>query len=234
MALYAIGDLHLSETVNKPMGIFGGWENHTQKICENWRKNILAEDTVVLCGDTSWGMNLDEALADFKLIDSLNGKQKLILKGNHDYWWCSAAKMQNFFDLHGLSTLKILHNNSFEVENFRISGSRGWIFENGQAHDEKIINREATRIEASLKAAASLNGEGILFLHYPPLFQGQELRRYIEIMHEYGIKRCFYGHIHGAGHKIAPKGTYHGIDFVLISADYLKFCPLRIQNTLKF
>lgn len=231
MSLFAIGDLHLSLSAKKPMDIFKGWANHTEKLTEHWQSVVGAEDTVVLCGDTSWGMSFAEALEDFKLIHSLNGRKKLILKGNHDYWWNSAAKMRAFFDANGLDSLFILHNNAYEHEGFRISGSRGWIFENGQPHDDKIINREASRIASSLNAAKKLQGEGILFLHYPPVFMGQELTRYIEIMHNHGIKRCYYGHIHGAGHKSAVQGLYNGVEFRMISADYLKFCPLKIENS---
>lgn len=235
MALFAIGDLHLSLSVEKPMDIFSGWHGYTERLCESWRSRITPEDTVVLAGDTSWGMTLDEALADLRLIDSLPGRQKLLLKGNHDYWWNSAGKMQNFFEANGLSTLKILHNNAYASDGFIICGSRGWIFENGQQHDDKIINREAGRIEASIKAGEKLTEnesgcEKLLFLHYPPVFGAQELGVYLDIMRKYGISRCFYGHIHGAGHKIAMKGPYKGIDFTLISADFLKFSPVRIEH----
>lgn len=231
MALFAIGDLHLSESAKKPMDIFSGWQNYTEKLKENWQTTVGENDTVVICGDVSWGMSLQEALADFRLIDALNGRQKLILKGNHDYWWTSAAKMRTFFDNNGLTTLSILHNNAYEARGFRVCGSRGWIFENGQAHDDKIINREAMRIEASLRAAEKLSGESVLFLHYPPVFMGQESVRYLELMRQYGINRCYYGHIHGAGHKNAVKGEYKGVEYGLISADYLKFKPLQINLT---
>lgn len=229
MALFVIGDLHLSETAKKPMDIFPGWENHARTLCENWKNTVSAEDTVVLAGDLSWGMTLGEALADLELIDSLPGKRKLLLKGNHDYWWTSASKMRGFFDANGLSTLDILHNNAYEAEGFRVCGSRGWIFENGAPHDEKIINREAVRIEASIKASESMSGERVLFLHYPPVFAGQELTAFLDLMRRYGIKRCYYGHIHGAGHRGAVRGNWRGLDFSLISADFVGFCPVRVS-----
>lgn len=228
MALYAIGDLHLSQSVKKHMDIFSGWENHPDRLIKNWIDTVCPDDVVVLCGDTSWGMTLEEAMADFSLIDSLPGRMKLILKGNHDYWWCSASKMLGFFEACGFTTLRIMHNNAFCAESFRICGSRGWIFENGQPHDEKIINREAIRIEASLKASENMLGERVLFLHYPPVYAGQELKAYLDLMHRYGIKRCYYGHIHGAGHRSAIRGLYDGIEFGLISADYLGFMPRLI------
>ena len=230
MALFAIGDPHLSLGSQKPMDIFAGWEGYAEKLAKNWRATVSPEDTVVLAGDISWGMSLEEALPDFEHINSVPGAKKLILKGNHDYWWSSVSKMNAFFDAHGLSSLHILHNNAYAAEGFAICGSRGWIFENGEAHDDKIINREAMRIEASLKAAAEIPGERMLFLHYPPVFAGQELTRFIELMRQYGITRCFYGHIHGAaGHKRAVKGQYMGVRFELVAADYLGFAPLRIS-----
>jgi predicted phosphohydrolase len=228
MALYAIGDLHLSQGVKKPMDIFFGWEGYTERLVANWRRLVTASDTVVLAGDTSWGMTLEEALPDFILLNSLPGEKKLILKGNHDYWWTSAAKMRAFFEANGLNSLFILHNNAFAAGGFAVCGSRGWVFENGEPHDDKIINREAIRIEASLKAAQSMPGERLLFLHYPPVFAEQELTSYLELMQQYGISRCFYGHIHGAGAQKAVTGLYNGVTLRLIAADYLNFCPLFI------
>ena len=146
MAIYAIGDLHLSLSVQKPMDVFPGWENYTERITNNWIKKIKDNDTVVLAGDTCWAMNLQEAVPDFALIHSLPGT-KLLLKGNHDYWWNSAAKMNGLFQQNGFDSLRILHNNSYEVEGVNLCGSRGWLFENGQQHDDKIIRREAIRIE---------------------------------------------------------------------------------------
>lgn len=227
MAIYAIGDLHLSVAAKKPMDIFSGWDNHAEKIIENWNRKIRPEDTVVLAGDTSWGMTLPAAVPDFRLIDRLPGK-KILLKGNHDYWWSSVTKMHETFAEHGLSTLSILHNNSCKVEGKHICGSRGWMFESGEPHDEKLIRREALRIEASLESAQG-KGERILFLHYPPVYAGQVQERFFSLMHKYGIKRCYYGHIHGTGHRYAIQGSYRGIRLALISSDYLGFNPLLIS-----
>ncbi|MDR2932229.1 MAG: metallophosphoesterase [Oscillospiraceae bacterium] len=229
MAIYAIGDLHLSVAAKKPMDIFSGWENHAGKIVENWQKKIKASDTVVLDGDTSWGMTLGQALPDFRLIHRLPGR-KILIKGNHDYWWCSAAKMREMFAENELDSLYILHNNSFTVEGVHICGSRGWMFESGEAHDEKLIRRETMRIDASIRSVGDQKGEKILFLHYPPLYAGQVLEPFIALMQRHGIKRCYYGHIHGAGHRYAVEGVSRGIDFKMISADYIAFDPVLIHG----
>lgn len=227
MALYVIGDLHLAFGVEKPMDIFGGWEGYMEKIEENWLITVKPEDTVVLAGDTSWGMSLEQSLPDFKFIDNLPGK-KLILKGNHDYWWGSVTSMKNFFEKHSITTIDFLHNNSFIVEGKAVCGSRGWMFEDGAEHNEKIIKREAIRIEASLKSVKE-DAEKVLFLHYPPLYGSQELTEYINIMQEHGVKRCYYGHIHGRGHTSAVVGERYGIEFFMISSDYLGFMPKIVK-----
>lgn len=227
MAIYAIGDLHLSVAAKKPMDIFSGWDDHAQRITENWHKKITDKDTVILAGDTSWGLDLPQAVPDFRLIDRLPGK-KILLKGNHDYWWGSMSKMLETFAEHELSTLSILHNNSYQVEGKHICGSRGWMFESGEPHDDKLIRREAIRIEASLKSAQG-DGERLLFLHYPPVYAGQVQQSFVALMHKYGIKRCYYGHIHGAGHKYAIQGNYHGVKLTMISSDYIGFDPILIK-----
>lgn len=228
MALYAIGDLHLSLSCEKPMDIFKGWSNYVNKIEENWKRLIKDDDTVVLCGDISWGMSLNEALGDFKFINSLAGK-KIILKGNHDYWWTTASKMEKFFSDNSLDTLQILHNNSFCENGFAICGSRGWIFEQGQPHDVKILSREAQRIENSIKSVKDNNLEKIVFLHYPPVYYNDVSQPIIDILKKYNIKNCYYGHIHGSAHRFAIDGIYSDIDFHLISADYVNFCPIKVE-----
>ena len=141
MALYTIGDLHLSLSGDHAMDVFPGWERYVGRIEENWRAKICADDTVVLPGDTSWGMSLEGALADFKFLESLPGK-KIMLKGNHDYWWTTKAKMEAFFSAHGLKSLQILNNNCVAVDGVAVCGSRGWLFETGEPFDDKIINRK--------------------------------------------------------------------------------------------
>lgn len=229
MALYVMGDTHLSLSTGKEMDIFSGWENYTQKIEENWKNTVSSEDTVVVAGDFSWGMNLDEALADFKFLHSLPG-QKILLKGNHDYYWTTLNKMETFLFEHGINSVKFLNNNFYETEEFLICGSRGWFFETGEEHNKKIISREKNRIEASLKAAHSLGKEKeiLLFLHYPPINGQTVIAEFIDLMVKYGVKRCFYGHLHGESRRYAFEGNYCDIEFRLISADHVQFTPQKI------
>lgn len=226
MPLYAIGDLHLGFSVDKPMDIFGErWKGHTERIRESFSA-LTDEDTIVLAGDTSWGISLDEALADFEFLESLPGK-KIILKGNHDYWWTTRSKMETFFALNGLEKLSILHNNCFFYGDSAVCGTRGWFFEEDEAgHNEKVMNREVGRLEASLKAAG--DKQILCFLHYPPLYFGYTCPEIIQTMQKYGVKKCWYGHLHGAGHKNAVQGERGGIEYSLISGDYLRFIPRKI------
>ncbi len=228
MGIYVIGDLHLSVAAKKPMDIFSGWSGHAEKLIASWNSKITGADTVVLVGDTSWGDSIPQAMPDFRLLHNLPGR-KLLIKGNHDYWWGSMKKMRDSLDHYGLESIEILHNNSFYVEGKHLCGSRGWIFENGQPHDEKLVRREAIRIEASLKARGTQPGETILFLHYPPLYANQSIERYLELMELYNVSRCYYGHIHGHAHKLAVQGSHCGVAFHMVSADYLGFEPLRIN-----
>ena len=226
MALYAIGDLHRGLGVDKPMDVFGpGWENHVQRLQEAFSK-LHDDDVTVLCGDTSWGIDFQESLADFQFIDALPGR-KLILKGNHDYWWNTAAKMKRFFAENGLTTIDILHNNCHTYGDYALCGTRGWFFEEDQKpHNEKVLNREVGRLEASLKLA---EGRPILaFLHYPPLYEGYRCPEILKKLEEYGVKRCFYGHLHGVTHRRAIQGSFGGVDYSLVSADYLRFEPKKI------
>lgn len=228
MALYAIGDLHLSLTVNKPMDVFGsGWVNHPQRLEEAFSRQG-EEDVTVLCGDTSWGIDFGESLADFQFIDRLPGK-KIILKGNHDYWWNTAAKMRRFFAENDIKTIDILHNNCHFYGEFALCGTRGWFYEEEQTgHNEKVLNREVLRLEASLKAA----GERpvLAFLHYPPLYTGYRCPEIIQKLEKYRVQRCFYGHLHGPTHKRAIEGRVGGVEYSLVSADYLQFVPKKIWD----
>ena len=223
MALFVIGDTHLSLSVNKPMDIFGGWKNYMQRLEENWRAVVGQEDTVVIPGDVSWGMSMEEAKADFAFLHSLPGK-KILMKGNHDYWWTTRAKMEAFLAENGFDTLSILHNNAVSV-----CGSRGWMFEQGQAHDKKLIAREAGRIRASLQDADRFGDqEKILFLHYPPIFMQDSIPEFLEVMKEFGVRRCYYGHIHSQGCRFAFQGDWEGVRLEMVSADFLRFCPKKI------
>lgn len=230
MAIYVLADLHLSFGVSKPMDIFPGWENHAERIEKNWRRLVKDSDTVVVPGDISWGLTLDEAKPDFDFIENLPG-QKIISKGNHDYWWTTRKKLNEFLTINNYSTIKFMHNNAFEAENKIICGTRGWIFENGQPDDERIISREAGRLKMSLDylKSADRSKERIVFLHYPPIYMEQRAQHILDTLKEYDIKRCYYGHLHGKTIKYAFNGMYDGIKFKLISADALNFCPYIIE-----
>lgn len=229
MSLYAIGDLHLSLSgnVNKSMDIFGGWANYVEKIKENWLAAIAPTDTVVLVGDSSWGMNMEQAEADFAFIDALPG-EKLILKGNHDYWWTTKHKMDMYFAEKGFSTLKILHNNHYAYEGIGICGTRGWINETTEPADAKVLAREAGRLETSIKSAISAGLKPFVFLHYPPVYADNCNYDILDVLYKYDIKECYYGHIHGKGCSYAINGSRDGIKFALISSDFLQFYPMKI------
>lgn len=222
MSLYVIGDTHLSFGTDKPMDIFGGWNDYTERLKNNWQRLVTKNDTVVINGDISWAMSLDEAFGDFEFLNSLNGT-KIILKGNHDFWWSTKTKIEKYFKENGFDTLKILHNNAYIVDEFSVAGSRGWLFDDEA--DSKVMARECARIERSIFAAKELGGETVVFLHYPPVSQTKDCEQIIDVLSRHKIKRCYYGHLHGAAAKYAFNGEKYGIDFRLCSADYLEFCP---------
>ena len=227
MSVFMIGDLHLSLNCDKPMDIFSGWNDYVSRLTESWQSQVGADDTVVLAGDISWGMSLEQSLADFEYINSLPGK-KVMIKGNHDYWWNSRRKMEDFFEKNGLTTLNILHNSFVEADGVALCGTRGWCLEDGKPEDKKVTAREEGRLRSSLEAARPAGLEPIVFLHYPPVFGDGISAGIIDIMREYGVKRCFYGHLHGPSCRLAFEGEYLGINFSLISADYLQFCLKRL------
>lgn len=227
MALYTIGDLHLSLYKEKPMDIFGdNWRGHTEKLRASFSE-LKNDDLTVLCGDLSWGMSLEETLPDFKFVDALPGK-KLILKGNHDYWWTTAAKTKRFFAEQGITTIDILHNNAFFWGDYAICGTRGWFYEEekGGEHDAKIMRREIMRLEASLKAAGEKTK--IVFLHYPPIYGNYRCEEILALLKEHRVPLCYYGHIHGKGCSWAFNGCHDGTQFKLVSADFVNFTPVRI------
>ena len=227
MALYAIGDLHLCLGAPKPMDVFGGaWVGYMDKL-KAGMSGITPEDTTVLCGDLSWALGLEESGEDFAWINEIPGR-KIILKGNHDYWWSTANKFYQFCKVKGFENMHILNNNCYMYGDTAICGTRGWFFEeerHGQ-HDAKVFNRELMRLEASLKAAG--NREKIVFLHYPPRYRGYTCGPIIELMHRYGVRRCFYGHLHGDSHKLAMEGLWDGIEYRLVAADYIGFQPVTV------
>ena len=227
MALYAIGDLHLCLGAPKPMDIFGGaWVGYMDKLKEGMSV-IRPEDTTVLLGDLSWALDLESSAADFGWIQEIPGK-KIILKGNHDYWWSTAAKFEKFCREHGFQDMSLLNNNCYAYEDFAICGTRGWFFEEERsgAHDEKVFKRELLRLEASLKAAG--DQRKLVFLHYPPRYRGYECPEILELLSKYDVSRCFYGHLHGGSHKLAMEGLWDGIEFRLVTTNYLGFKPFLV------
>lgn len=225
MSLFAIADTHLSLGTNKPMDSFPGWNDYVARLGNDWNSIVKEEDTVVIAGDISWAMNFDELYEDFSFLNDLNGK-KIIVKGNHDYWWNTLSKMNKFIAENNFDSINILQNNSYDVEGISVCGSRGWMFESSEEHDEKILSREVGRIKMSLDSA--VNENRILFLHYPPITTNSSCNEILDTLKEYGIKKCFYGHLHGMATKYAFEGEYDGIDFKLISADRLSFVPKLI------
>ena len=227
MALYAIGDLHLSAGVDKPMDIFGGaWVGYMDKLREGLSV-IRPEDTTVLLGDLCWALDLQQAQPDFSFINEIPGR-KIILKGNHDYWWSTAAKFYKFCEENGFSEQYILNNNHYEYDGFAICGTRGWFFEEERSgeHDEKVFRRELCRLEASLKSAGEL--PKIVFLHYPPRYKGYECAEILNMLRRFDVRRCFYGHLHGASHGLALEGVWDDIDYKLVAADKLDFKPYMV------
>ena len=230
MALYAIGDLHLSLSVDKPMDKFGDvWKNHSEKLKEGFSK-LNESDVTVICGDISWAMDLQEAKEDFRFIDDLPGA-KILLKGNHEYWWSTASKINMFFKENRFSSMSLLHNNCYFYSDVSICGTRGWFYEeeHGLEHDKKIMRREIMRLEASLKAAGST--EKLVFLHYPPVFQNYRCDEILELFDKYSVKKCCYGHLHGKSLPYAFQGHVGCTEFHLVSADYLNFVPKLILNS---
>ncbi len=227
MALYAIGDLHLSLGAAKPMDVFGGnWVGYMDKLKEGLSV-IQPEDTTVLLGDLSWALDLQGAKADFEWIDAIPGR-KIILKGNHDYWWSTASKFYKFCEVNGYSNQFILNNNHYEYEGWAICGTRGWFFEEERSgeHDEKVFKRELIRLETSLKSAGEL--PKMVFLHYPPRYKGYQCDEILALLEKYEVRRCFYGHLHGPSHKLAMEGLWDGTEFRLVSADFLDFKPFKV------
>lgn len=228
MSLFAIGDLHLAISVrSKPMDIFSGWENYMQLMEENWKKLVSENDTIVLAGDISWAMNLKDAYEDFCWIHNMPGK-KIILKGNHDYWWSSRKKMEDTFSAWGFDSLELLHNNFFEYGEYAVCGTRGWVNMPGEPADAKVLAREAGRLNASIEPAVRAGLKPLVFMHYPPIYGNNVNLDILDILFKYNVKNCWYGHLHGKAIKYAVNGEREGIDFRLISSDYVQFCPVKI------
>lgn len=231
MAIFAISDLHLSMSCNKPMNIFGSkWDNYTEKMKENWNKIVTDDDYVIIPGDISWATYIDDATADFEYIHSLNGK-KLILKGNHDYWWTTLNKMNVFLEKNGFDSISILKNTAYLIGDTAICGTRGWIIPPSAScgEDAKIFEREKQRLILSLEDAKAQKAKNIICaMHYPPIDENIARNDFLDIMKAYNVTQCIFGHLHAAAHKNAPIGERSGIKFRLVSCDYLNFMPLLI------
>lgn len=226
MAIFVLGDTHLSLGASKPMDIFPGWDGYLERLEANWRKTVAPEDTVVINGDVSWAMKLEDCRKDFAFLHSLPG-QKLLMKGNHDYWWTTMKKMNAFLEKENLDSLAFLFNNSYTVEGVQLCGTRGWLFDVGEEHDQLVMNREIGRLKLSLEAAKE-DLEKVVFLHYPPLYGLASTPELIGLMQAHGVKRCYYGHLHGKSIQYAVQGEVDGIQYRLASADGLNFSPLKI------
>ncbi len=228
MSVFAIADLHLSLGTDKPMDIFSGWTDYVQRLENNWRKLITDKDTVVIAGDISWAMKLEECDKDFAFINSLPGK-KILIKGNHDYWWATKKKIDEYLALKGFDTISIIFNNAYIADNLAICGTRGWNYESSGEKDMRILNREVGRLEASIREAEKSGLEPVVFLHYPPVYDTIVCEEIINTLKSHKIKRCYYGHLHGAAtHKHAYIGDFEGIKLNLISCDYTGFYPVPV------
>ncbi|MEG1886713.1 MAG: metallophosphoesterase [Oscillospiraceae bacterium] len=225
MGIFAISDLHLSFGANKPMNIFRGWDNYTDRIRANWNRMVKSSDTVILPGDLSWALKIEDALLDFEFLEKLPGT-KIILKGNHDLWWPTMTKLNDFLDKNDFKTIKPLFNNAIIAENYAVCGTRGWFFDS-EDKNAKIISREAARLETSIKEGIKTGKELLVFLHYPPAYSGQACSEMLYVLKKYEIERVFYGHIHGAGcHNAIDR--FDGIKLNLISCDCIDFTPFCI------
>lgn len=230
MSLYAIGDLHFSTAVNKPMNIFGdNWDNHEEKIINSWKSEVNEEDTVLIVGDTSWAINMNEAEEDLNIIHNLPGK-KIYVKGNHDYWWTTVAKLNKLYD-----DMSFLQNNFYQYEEYAICGTRGWICPNDvkfTEDDEKIYKREAHRLKLSLDAAKKAGfKKTIVITHYPPTNDKLDSSLFTEIYESYGVEKVVYGHLHGKeSFKMGLKGIRNEVEYNLVSCDYVDFNLIKIMD----
>lgn len=235
MSIYVIGDLHLSFSADKPMDIFGmNWENHAEKIRENWISKVKENDTVILPGDFSWATYLEETYKDFEFLNSLPGK-KILSKGNHDYWWTTVTSMKRFLKENNFENIDFLYNNAFLIEDKIITGTRGWLNSWKSQENYKILKRENERLKISINKGINEFGENkeiITFIHYPPFYKEEIIPEEIDFsktLKNYNIEKCYYAHLHGESHKDAIEGKVNGIEYKLISSDYLKFDLLKIN-----
>ena len=236
MSIYVIGDLHLSFSADKPMDVFGyNWENHAEKIKINWLKKVNTKDTVILPGDFSWATYLEDTYKDFEYLNSLPGK-KIMSKGNHDYWWTTLTSMRKYLFENGFNNIDFLYNNSYDIENKIIVGTRGWVNTWKSQDDYKILKRENDRLILSIEDGLNKYGnqkEMIAFIHYPPFYKENSIPEeidFISTLKKYNIKKCYYAHLHGEAHKDAIEGLIDGIEYKLVSSDYLNFDLYKILD----
>ena len=232
LSVFAIADLHLSLGVDKPMDIFGGWDNYVNRLRDNWQNKVRADDIVIVPGDISWALKIENSLKDFEFIENLNGT-KVFLKGNHDLWWSTRSKVEKFWADNGFKTLRLVQNDHYQIGSSAVCGTRGWINDDSEPADAKVIAREAIRLELSIRSALDKDLEPIVFLHYPPVYANNCNLDILEVLHKYEIKNCFYGHLHGNTHAFAINGTRDGITYQLVSADFLHFDPMDITKIVQ-
>ena len=232
MNLFTIADLHLPLGADKPMDIFGGWDNYVERLQKNWGKLVNEDDTVIIAGDISWGISLEQSKPDFEFINNLPGK-KIILKVNHDFWWSTASKINEFFEKNNFDTINILHNNCYSDGNIAICGTRGWIYDGSGEKDKKIITRECGRLERSIQLAINDGAIPIVFLHYPPIYSEFMCEEILSVLEKYGIKQVYYGHIHGKGAYNAVD-SYKDIKMRLIACDSVDFTPVFVSRCKEF
>lgn len=224
MSIFTISDLHLSFGTDKPMNIFKGWDNHTERLTANWKRLVTENDVVVLPGDFSWGLKLEETLEDFKFLERLPGR-KILLKGNHDLWWSTAKKLKEFLRDNELSSIDIVYNSCYVCQGYAIAGTRGWFYDD--TADKKVLAREAGRLEASISQAEKTGLPILVFLHYPPVYGDCVCHEIFDILKKHNVKTVYHGHIHGAGYNKAVK-EYDGVEFKLISCDCVDFTPIFV------
>ncbi len=231
MSLYAISDLHLALfNKEKNMEAFRGWANYVQRIEKNWKALVKEDDEVVVAGDISWALKLKDSKDDLAFLNALPGR-KILLKGNHDLWWSTKKKVEDFFAENNFNTLKLLYNTACVSNNVAICGSRGWLYDSENKDDRKILLREAGRLEFSLKDSLRFGLETIAFLHYPPVYSEFKVQEILDVLKKYNIKKCYFGHIHGSiASKVASTASYEDIKFQLISADSCNFTPILVKK----
>ncbi|MGN1116011.1 MAG: metallophosphoesterase [Candidatus Ornithomonoglobus sp.] len=224
MAIFTIGDLHLPLGIDKPMNKFGQqWDSYVDRIAKNWAAAVRDEDTVVIPGDFSWATYIEQAQRDFEYLEALPGR-KIIVKGNHDYWWTTMSKLNEYITKNNFKSISFLQNNSYTADRISICGTRGWLYPawtTFSESDEKYFNREVGRLELSLKTAQT--DKIYVFTHYPPMSREGEGNAFTEMMKRYGVSRCYYGHLHGYSHANRIPDTVDGIEYHLVSSDYLRF-----------